>query len=870
MGRFENRPENPRARGDISRAAENALWGVVEDLQSVQQNMLKSLQEDVDKLDREKKRLADDIKQLQSQKEQLQQTKQITEQQALVRQLAQVLANHISSQLQSSLSVLAKQAMESDLNETNKEKAIASHETNTNIVTEVNKNTEQLIGSLDDTLTITLKLLQQELNNHQSGISQQLQRMQTQQQQGEAKLVELTNRLDKELEKRTPATPQVPLTAAAVTPQQNQESVKNTTQTHAEAKKEPISVIPIQVSNTEKLPKSPVTPPEAKKNPSEPISVIPIQVSNTEKLPKSPVTQRESNSIHPIETSNKVTSSAPLEAKKDPKEPISVIPIEVSNKFSAPSTPLEAKKNPSESNSIHSIEASNKVNTSSTPLEAKKNPSESNSIHSIEASNKVNTSSTPPEAKKNPSESNSIHSIEASNKVNTSSTTEAKENPKEPISVNPTQVSNSETKQAISPVTPRENKKDPKEPISVLSRELSENTLNSSPPPESAKSKLPEVKKDPKEPISVLAKDAGTTKSPPFGQPQQERMPRQTASNGAFGLSPMQIGLLLIALSTVLSSLYNVAIRGIFQPNIQVLGAFQVEPLISPTLGNSLLILMLRMMVVVPLMLMLAPMMHQRVWLDLQNLADSVRGNTSPTKANTRRVLILSVVSGCFLFLSQVLIYLAIGQIPTGMAIALFFVYPMISGLLSWFLFREQPSFIRMSAIASIFFGELLVLSGSALAEIGNNPNGSISAIASGISFAIYVILTRICAPKLHPVTFTLINFATMLFLCFISLMLPLPNTWSLVIDPNRFLELILSAFILGVMTLGAYVLNNIGISKFGAMRASIFAASVPVLTVIFAGLIIQESLQIIQVFGVLLITFGAAAFSLERIRPSS
>ena len=839
MGRFENRPENPRARGDISRAAENALWGVVEDLQSVQQNMLKSLQEDVDKLDREKKRLADDIKQLQSQKEQLQQTKQITEQQALVRQLAQVLANHISSQLQSSLSVLAKQAMESDLNETNKEKAIASHETNTNIVTEVNKNTEQLIGSLDDTLTITLKLLQQELNNHQSGISQQLQRMQTQQQQGEAKLVELTNRLDKELEKRTPATPQVPLTAAAVTPQQNQESVKNTTQTHAEAKKEPISVIP-------------------------------IQVSNTEKLPKSPVTQRESNSIHPIETSNKVTSSAPLEAKKDPKEPISVIPIEVSNKFSAPSTPLEAKKNPSESNSIHSIEASNKVNTSSTPLEAKKNPSESNSIHSIEASNKVNTSSTPPEAKKNPSESNSIHSIEASNKVNTSSTTEAKENPKEPISVNPTQVSNSETKQAISPVTPRENKKDPKEPISVLSRELSENTLNSSPPPESAKSKLPEVKKDPKEPISVLAKDAGTTKSPPFGQPQQERMPRQTASNGAFGLSPMQIGLLLIALSTVLSSLYNVAIRGIFQPNIQVLGAFQVEPLISPTLGNSLLILMLRMMVVVPLMLMLAPMMHQRVWLDLQNLADSVRGNTSPTKANTRRVLILSVVSGCFLFLSQVLIYLAIGQIPTGMAIALFFVYPMISGLLSWFLFREQPSFIRMSAIASIFFGELLVLSGSALAEIGNNPNGSISAIASGISFAIYVILTRICAPKLHPVTFTLINFATMLFLCFISLMLPLPNTWSLVIDPNRFLELILSAFILGVMTLGAYVLNNIGISKFGAMRASIFAASVPVLTVIFAGLIIQESLQIIQVFGVLLITFGAAAFSLERIRPSS
>jgi drug/metabolite transporter (DMT)-like permease len=275
------------------------------------------------------------------------------------------------------------------------------------------------------------------------------------------------------------------------------------------------------------------------------------------------------------------------------------------------------------------------------------------------------------------------------------------------------------------------------------------------------------------------------------------------------------------------------------------------------------------MMVVVPLMLVLAPMMHQRVWQDLQNLADSVRGNPSPTKANTRQVLILSVVSGCFLFLSQLLIYLAIGQVPTGMAIALFFIYPMISGLLSWFLFRDQPTLFRIGAIASIFIGELFILSGSGVADIGNSSFGSMSAIASGVSFAIYVVLTRICAAKLHPVTFTLINFATMLCLCFIGLMLPLPTSWSLIVDPNRLLELILSAFILGVMTLASYVLNNVGISKVSATRAAIFGASIPVLTVIFALVIIQETLSVPQVLGVLLITFGAAAFSLERIRPS-
>ncbi|MGI8501443.1 MAG: EamA family transporter [Hassallia sp.] len=441
--------------------------------------------------------------------------------------------------------------------------------------------------------------------------------------------------------------------------------------------------------------------------------------------------------------------------------------------------------------------------------------------------------------------------------------------PPEPTSVVPKETSSNGT--TLSPsslptsnntsANPPEVKKDPKEPISVIPRELSDTTLPSSPPPE-IKVKPPEVKKDPKEPVSVLSRELSDTTSSRSRQPQR-------VSRGAGALPPMQMGLLLILFSTVFSSLYNVAIKAIFQPSSLILGAFQVEQLISPTLGNSLLILMLRMMVVVPLMLVLAPMMHQRVWQDLHSLAESVRGNPSPTKANTRRVLILSVVSGCFLFLSQLLIYLAIGQVPTGMAIALFFIYPMISGLLSWFLFRDQPTLFRIGAIASIFVGELLMLSGFAQAGIGNNSSGSMSAIASGVSFAIYVILTRICAAKLHPVTFTLINFATMLCLCFIGLMLPLPTNSSLIVDPNRLLELILSAFILGVMTLASYVLNNVGISKVSATRAAIFGASVPILTVIFAGLIIQETLSIVQALGVLLITFGAAAFSLERIRAS-
>lgn len=114
MGRFEKRPENSRIRGDLPRAAENALWDVVEDLENLQQDVLRSLKEDLKRLEAEKVRLNDDVHRLTEEKEKIQQSRQITEQQALIRQLSEALAKHISSQLQSSLKILAAQALEGD------------------------------------------------------------------------------------------------------------------------------------------------------------------------------------------------------------------------------------------------------------------------------------------------------------------------------------------------------------------------------------------------------------------------------------------------------------------------------------------------------------------------------------------------------------------------------------------------------------------------------------------------------------------------------------------------------------------------------------------------------------------------------------
>ncbi|MEH1951813.1 MAG: EamA family transporter [Nostoc sp.] len=771
MGRFEKQPENPRVRGELSRAAENALWAVVEDLENLQQNVLRGLQEDVKRLQSEKNRLSDEIQSLVEEKEHLQQVRQITEQQVLIRQLAEVLAKHISSQLQSSLATLASQNIEGKSYE---QAALKSAEVSSNVVGEINEKVEHMFDSLDDTVTVTFNSLQQELKNYQSNLSQQLSRMYSQQQQGETILAEFVNRLHGELEKTIEETSRKSATAGIPTVLQFTEPEKN-------------SSVDTSLPEFE----------EVVRNSLEPISPI-------------------SNQFSPRETTSEPT----------------IVKENTANPISSPSKDLSSRE------------------TTSEPPIIKENTANPISSPSKDLSSRETTLEPP---------------IIKENVANPSKDLSSRETPSEPTA-------------AVLP-PPKDNAI---EPISVLNQESPENETKSEPAipsvlqPRTIRPSL----KIPTEPLSVRRKNVSQSKaessSTTAPEPQTEAKPPQSRSPNSSGLSStLQIGLFLIVLSAVISSLYNVAIKVIFHEGSQIFGVLEVEQLLPPTLGNTLLILTLRFMVVVPLMVLLSPILHPRLWQDLESLSASVRGNSTPANAATKQILVLSIVSGCFLFLSQVLIYIAIAQVPTGMAIALFFIYPMVSGLFSWFLFRDRPTLFRIAAIAAICCGELLVLGGSPSIGIGNTSMGSSTAILSGVAFAAYIILTRVCASKLHPVTFTLINFTTMLLLSFICLMLPLPSSWNLVvIDPSKMLELVLSAFILGVLTLAGYLLNNVGISKLGASRSALIGGSIPVLTVIFAGLIIQENLDIVQILGVLFVTFGAAAFSFEtmrnQVKPSS
>lgn len=325
--------------------------------------------------------------------------------------------------------------------------------------------------------------------------------------------------------------------------------------------------------------------------------------------------------------------------------------------------------------------------------------------------------------------------------------------------------------------------------------------------------------------------------------------------------SQVQAGLILALSSAVVLSLFNVCLRILIKSRNprMIFGLFELPGVVTPGFGNSLLILLMRLIVVMALMPVLATFLYPSVWKDIRRLFQS------GDRALWGKVL----GSAFFLFLSQVLIYLAIGNIPAGIAITIFFIYPIVTVLGSWILFGSRPSTVGFLAMLGITAG--LILAGwpsfAAPAPDGGNVGvGVAAALGAGIMFAGYVLLTQMAAGKLHPIPFSLVNFAAIFVFSALSLWVPLSENLAPKIDQNVWPGLIVGGVVLGVLTLFSYLLNNFAIRFAGAALASVIGTLGPAMTALFGFIIINEKLQPVAILGMAVVTLSVAAMSVERM----
>ncbi|MBE9042112.1 EamA family transporter [Oscillatoriales cyanobacterium LEGE 11467] len=325
--------------------------------------------------------------------------------------------------------------------------------------------------------------------------------------------------------------------------------------------------------------------------------------------------------------------------------------------------------------------------------------------------------------------------------------------------------------------------------------------------------------------------------------------------------SQVKLGLILALLYAAALSVFNVSIGVILNPKT-ILGIWEWGGIISPSVGNSLLILFLRMVVVVGLMPLVALWLYPPMWEDLGQF----------WQGRDDRLKLQVIGSGAGLLLSQVLIYMAFGTgIPMAVVITLFFIFPIVTVLGAWVLFGARPSNLRWGIMAIVLCGAILsvpkisdVFSG----DVGGNfVLGSMYAVASGITFAGYVLLTQICGKKLHPMPFSFANFLTVFILCLVGVLVAGITGWgSMEVLKEQSIPLLASGVWLGILTLVSYILNNFAIKYSDASLASIVGATGPVMTALFAWIIVNEVMQPLQIGGMVLVTIGVVGLSLERI----
>lgn len=123
------------------------------------------------------------------------------------------------------------------------------------------------------------------------------------------------------------------------------------------------------------------------------------------------------------------------------------------------------------------------------------------------------------------------------------------------------------------------------------------------------------------------------------------------------------------------------------------------------------------------------------------------------------------------LVVSMSLYFLAVARIPLATAISVFFIGPIAAVVLSVFVLKESLTRTKAASLALGFIGALVILRPD-----GDVDPGILLAFGAGLTFALYLVATRLTARKSDPVS-------TLAFQCAIGTLLLFPQavvTWTM------------------------------------------------------------------------------------------
>ena len=308
-------------------------------------------------------------------------------------------------------------------------------------------------------------------------------------------------------------------------------------------------------------------------------------------------------------------------------------------------------------------------------------------------------------------------------------------------------------------------------------------------------------------------------------------------------------GFISVLLASFCFCFQNVIVRILFNEQT-ILGIFETGGFVIPNLQNSFLLMFMRMVLVVPLMASFATKLYPLTWQDIRALGNN----------EARPILGRSLLGGVLMFLFLALLFISIGLIETGIALTLFFTYPIFTSLFSWAFLGIPPTRFRWIIMVVVLVGTFLTIPYTQTTSDSYNRIGVICGIAAGLGYALYTVNAQKSFETIHPVPFTWISFATTLGLSATSLLI-----WQGDNADLNWTPMWVGGFLSAICTLSGHLMFNYGIKLIGATTAATIGATNPSLTAILAWLTIQEAINGWQILGIVVVTVGIFLLSQEH-----
>lgn len=207
----------------------------------------------------------------------------------------------------------------------------------------------------------------------------------------------------------------------------------------------------------------------------------------------------------------------------------------------------------------------------------------------------------------------------------------------------------------------------------------------------------------------------------------------------------------------------------------------------------------------------------------------------------------------------------AINSGSISIAATLLYTAPIFVTVISAFLFKEKITPLKTAALILAFTGCVLV--SGVIGSAGSlSPAALLFGIASGLTYGMYSIFTKIGIKKYSPLTFTvytfLISSVISAFIC-----KPAEFVSTTVQKPSNIIILVLFSLATNVIP---YICFTSGLKYMDAGKANITATIEPVVATLLGIFVLHEKLNAVSALGIFLVLFSAVILNVPHKKHTS